>query len=331
MKYKNCVVVPLTLLLMVVGCDKEESESPYGGDAGGSVGQDGGGNGGGEAGGDAGGNGGGEAGGDAGGGLDGGEAGGGDGDGDGDGGGLDGGDAGDGDGGFEGGGDAGDGDGDGDAGSSCNSFLQDCPEGEKCVPYNSDGDNTWDTTKCVEVVGSGTVGDDCEFSDPLLSVDNCDQDSFCWNYKTEEDKVTGTCAAFCQGTPDAPVCDSGTSCFMADGTISLCLDTCDPVIQDCGDGQGCYWNPPANQFQCLYLGANLGVGEECGFSNDCAAGNVCLAAELSPDCSATFCCVALCDLGDSTCPTPGTECKPWWDEDGTVPPGLEHVGHCTVP
>ncbi len=41
--------------------------------------------------------------------------------------------------------------------SSCDSWSQDCPDGERCVAYASSG-ATWDANKCVEIKGDKKMG-----------------------------------------------------------------------------------------------------------------------------------------------------------------------------
>src|SRR5690242_9848822 len=42
----------------------------------------------------------------------------------------------------------------------CDSFLQDCAEGEKCVPWSPSG-GAWDASKCVPVLGDQAMGEPC--------------------------------------------------------------------------------------------------------------------------------------------------------------------------
>ena len=61
---------------------------------------------------------------------------------------------------------------------------------------------------------------------------------------------------------------------------------------------------------------------------------MCLTAEVIPNCNGSACCGAFCDtnLGDGPCEaaTPGTVCADFF-EDGSAPPGYEHVGVCILP
>lgn len=211
--------------------------------------------------------------------------------------------------------------------SSCDPWAQDCNEGEKCVAYASSG-GTWDANKCVPINGSGAPGDPCTYSDAATSTDDCGATSWCWDVNMEG---VGTCTPFCTGSADNPVCDPGSSCSIANnGSINLCLTTCDPLLQDCGvEGQACFFD--GNGFVCANATQDIPTGEPCGFINDCVAGNICLAPESFPNCNGSSCCGAFCDLTDpAPCTPDGTECTAFYEE-GMAPPGYEDVGVCVVP
>lgn len=210
---------------------------------------------------------------------------------------------------------------------SCDPFAQDCPEGEKCVPYGSTGGN-WDANKCVPVNGSGAAGDACSYAGTIEATDDCGADSHCWDVQDIDGQLVGVCTPFCAGTPNDPQCDPGTACLIAnEGTITLCIATCDPLLQDCGDGLACFWGN--NDFQCIFTTQEFATGEPCGYINDCAPGNTCLNADVLPDCQGAACCGSFCDLADPLCGA-GTECAAFFEE-GMAPPGYEQVGVCILP
>jgi hypothetical protein len=211
--------------------------------------------------------------------------------------------------------------------SECDPWLQDCPMGEKCVAYGSSGGG-WDANKCVQVLGDGTVGEACTYSGPVESTDDCGADSWCWNVNMDG---VGVCTAFCDGTPDNPMCDPGYGCSIAnEGSITLCLLTCDPLLQDCSvDGDWCFYDFSGN-FVCAFGTQDLPTGEACGFINDCVGGNVCLDAMALPNCAGASCCGAFCDLADPMCSQVGTECTAFFEE-GTAPPEYVDVGVCILP
>lgn len=235
----------------------------------------------------------------------------------------------------------GDGDGDGDTGpsttmgfvpqvemgaeSTCDPWLQDCPEGEKCAAYNA-GSDTWNANKCVMLKGTAQTGDPCTYDGADFGTDDCDVGYMC--YYTNMESV-GICVPLCTGTPDNPLCEEQFNCSVSnDGSLLLCLYSCDPLLQDCSqEGAGCFFD--GAQFNCDPAG-DIPTNEECGYINDCLPGNYCLEAEALPSCLGAACCAAWCDISDPQCPIMDTECIPFYDE-GTAPPGLESTGICALP
>ena len=214
--------------------------------------------------------------------------------------------------------------------SECDSFLQDCPAGEKCVPYGSTGGN-WDAFKCVPVMGDQAVGEPCVYGGVAEATDDCDANGGCWGVMDVEGELIGTCHAFCLGSADDPECPEASACLISgSGSIGYCIPTCDPLLQDCGPGLACYWS---SNFNCIFTTEDIPLGEPCGFVNDCAGGLTCVTAEVVPDCAGAACCSNWCDLGglpDQCDGLAGTECVPYFPEDG-APPGYEHIGICILP
>ncbi|WP_244923998.1 ribulose phosphate epimerase [Enhygromyxa salina] len=247
--------------------------------------------------------------------------------------------------------DGGDGDGDGDGDSigdpddgtetganfvpldlvgeeQCDPWAQDCQEGEKCVPYGSTGGN-WDNNKCVPVEGDGQPGDTCVYGGTAAATDDCGADSHCWDVMDVDGQAVGVCTPFCSGNPDSPICGPGTSCLVAnEGSITLCIETCDPLLQACSEGLGCFW--ANNEFNCIFTAGDIPEAEPCGFVNDCAPGLLCTTGEVLPSCTGSNCCTAYCELSSPECPVEGTECSPFFEE-GTAPPTYEDVGLCILP
>jgi hypothetical protein len=146
----------------------------------------------------------------------------------------------------------------------------------------------------------------------------------------------------CTGDEANPICeDPDTSCAIAnDGAIVLCLPNCDPILQDCPEGQACY---PINEgWSCAPdASGEMGVyGDPCEFINVCDPGFICLDASTVPMGEACMgaagCCTGVCDLadpmGDAQCEgaAGGQTCQPWYEE-GQAPPGYEDVGACALP
>jgi hypothetical protein len=213
----------------------------------------------------------------------------------------------------------------------CDMFLQDCPPGEKCMPWANDGGEVWNATRCSPVADDPAgVGEPCMVEGSGTSgIDSCDYGAMCWDVDPETNE--GTCVPFCMGEETNPTCPEGSVCAISnEGVLILCLPTCDPLLQSCPDGQACV--PWSDTFICVpheSEGAG-GPGDPCEFVDACEPGLVCM-TELVPDCMAAGCCTALCDLTDPMPPClPEHVCMPWF-EPGTAPPGLENVGVCALP
>ncbi len=219
----------------------------------------------------------------------------------------------------------------------CDMFAQDCPEGEKCMPWADDGGNSWNATRCSPISENpGQPGDECSVEGSGVSgIDDCDIGAMCWDVDPKTN--IGTCVAMCTGDSANPLCeDPDTSCnIVNDGALVLCLPTCDPLLQDCPEGQACY--PVLEEFTCVPdASGEMGVfGDPCEFINVCDPGLFCADAAVVPNCvGAPSCCSEFCDLdapaGDSQCSgsADGQMCLPWEPAPG---PGLEALGACVLP
>jgi hypothetical protein len=181
------------------------------------------------------------------------------------------------------------------------------------------------------------IGDECfAQGGPAAGNDDCETSSLCWDVDPETN--TGVCVSMCQGSAAAPVCeDPDELCVIVnDGVLTVCLPSCDVLVQDCGEGHACY--PTPTGFACApdYSGEGGGYGTECGAINACDAGLFCAAAEAVPDCLAPACCSEICDVtapdADATCSgfDGGQQCEAYWTE-GSAPPGEENYGVCVIP
>lgn len=220
----------------------------------------------------------------------------------------------------------------------CSVWEQDCMKGEKCAPWANDGGAAWNATRCVAVEAMpDQPGDGCEVEGSGVSgIDSCDISSMCWDVDGETNE--GTCVAFCTGSENAPVCDDPTtSCSIAnEGVLTLCLPSCDPLTQNCAEGQACY--PIDQAFVCApdASGEDQGMDNDaCEFINACDPGLICVNPAIVQGCPAgsNGCCQVVCDLaadpGEQGCDTMET-CESYFEE-GAVPPGYEDVGVCALP
>jgi hypothetical protein len=218
--------------------------------------------------------------------------------------------------------------------------MQDCPQGEKCMPWANDGGNAWNDAKCVPVEGEGQVGDPCTVQmDAVSGLDDCDAGLMCYNVQL--DTMMGTCYELCGGSPAAPSCDTADSvcAIYNEGFLPLCLTQCDPVLQDCPGGEDlCLASPGGSEFVCILdalPGAEGGWGTACNFLNACDSGLFCADPSVVPGCADAGCCAEFCDLSapdpDAECTgqADGAQCLPWWSDN--PPPGYDHVGFCGLP
>lgn len=208
--------------------------------------------------------------------------------------------------------------------NTCDPWAQDCPEDEKCAAWAMS--DTWDSNKCVPILGTGQTGDECTYNGAAQGTDSCDVGYMC--YYTNAEGI-GTCVPLCTGSPDNPMCTDNFNCSVSnDGSLLLCLYSCDPLLQDCDqEGSGCFWD--GSQFNCDPAG-DLLEGDPCGYINDCSPGHVCLDAESLPSCAGSACCAGFCELDAPQCQITGAECIAFFEE-GTAPPGLENTGVCALP
>ncbi len=211
--------------------------------------------------------------------------------------------------------------------SWCDIWAQDCREGEKCTAWSNDGGPGWNASRCVPVSDEpGQQGDPCTSVESGSSgIDTCDLGLMCWN--VDPTSLEGTCESFCAGSRQAPTCPAGRACAIDfDGAIALCLEPCDPLMQDCAEGQ-CV--PLGETFSCMASIDAVAPGQGCDFAADCEAGSTCLDASFVPGCTDFECCAAFCDLGapdpDAAC-GPLAECRLFGME---ALPGYEDVGVCT--
>ncbi len=221
----------------------------------------------------------------------------------------------------------------------CDLFAQDCMAGEKCMPWADNGGPAWNSTRCSPLdPNPAQVGDECTVEGTGVSgIDNCDIGLMCWGV---DEAGVGICEDMCTGSSEAPICENpDDTCSIANnGAIVLCLPECDPLLQECEDGQACY--PINDAFACApdASGDDNGAhGDPCEYINSCSPGNICIGAEAHTGCpAATGCCSSTCSVmdpgSDGGCADldPGQSCEAWFVE-GMAPPGYEDVGVCALP
>lgn len=213
--------------------------------------------------------------------------------------------------------------------NECDIFEQDCPEGEKCMPWANDGTQVWNATRCSPIDPQpDTVGEPCTVKGiPSSGIDSCAASEMCF-YADEDNN--GTCVSFCGGSVQDPECPEGQACsFTNDATLALCLPACDPLNSACPEGEGCF-PAVAETFACLPAPTEtIANFFTCHLSGGCEPGTVCLDPLALPDCdNEEGCCTSYCDLADPSCPE-GLECLPFF-EPGAAP-DHENLGLCATP
>jgi hypothetical protein len=213
---------------------------------------------------------------------------------------------------------------------ACDPYAQDCAPGFKCTPRGTD--DTWDTTGCVPIDPAPVpVGGVCTTQGtPTSGQDDCTLGALCWNLDVD---LQGTCVELCGCGPTAPTCQGGGNCFEANsGILAICADDCDPLTNDCPDGQVCVASVVAGTvaFGCVPDAAPkaVDVGSPCEFANVCGPGKLCIPAEQLDNCTSAACCAPVCAMADpGSCDLQQSECAPLTTSD-LAPECLPQVGIC---
>ena len=220
-----------------------------------------------------------------------------------------------------------------DCSHECDQFAQDCPEGQKCMPWSNDGSNAWNATKCVDVMPNpDEPGEPCTVEGgPASGIDSCDKAAMCWN--VDPDTGKGTCFALCGGSWRSPTCPPGFRCIIGggDAPLNLCVSSCNPLAQGCPNMELCIPEPMSDYFTCVPdASGDMGAqNDPCEAADACDPGLACVDPSLATECDpmAAGCCLPFCDLTMPDCTNQGAMCLAWY-EVGTPPPGLEKVGVC---
>ena len=208
--------------------------------------------------------------------------------------------------------------------SVCDEIAQDCPEGEKCVPFVVEDCSF---PKCIPVTGEQMAGEPCTVD--AMGADDCDADSWCYPGSLDPELPT-VCIAFCQGTVDNSHCDDPSQICMSDrlhydGTLG-CRPSCDPLMPEgCAPFERCTLEPHISPslFGCV-IGGGVADGEVCSGYQQCDSGE-CMAAEQLLGCEGAACCAPWCDLMAPDCAI-GLECVPVEVDDPN-----STVGVCALP
>lgn len=216
----------------------------------------------------------------------------------------------------------------------CDPIAQDCPEGQKCMPWANDGGSSWNADKCVPVdPDPAAIGEPCTVTGSGVSgIDDCDVGAMCWGVDAETGM--GTCAELCGCSAATPTCDTpDTICTITNGgVLPLCRPACNPFDpMACPDGQGCV--PVGDLFVCSVdaSGDSGAIGDPCEFINACDPGLFCADAASVPGCGSSGCCSSYCSDGDDTVCLAGQACVPWYQPGDAPDDCLATVGACANP
>ncbi len=216
---------------------------------------------------------------------------------------------------------------------NCDLWAQDCPEGEKCMPWANDGGRVWNANKCVPIHPDpkGQYEPCAVEGSPVSGIDDCDIHHMC--FYVHPDTLQGVCLSMCIGSEANPQCPNPEEfCSIHDdGTLTLCQRECDPLMSDCPAGMTCN-RDFGYRFMC---GADHSgsYGDACDYLDSCGPDLFCLEASFVPGCTDTRCCTEFCDLRQAdpssqcTGEPEGAECVAWYWE---APPGYELLGICRL-
>jgi hypothetical protein len=224
----------------------------------------------------------------------------------------------------------------------CDLLAQDCPEGQKCMPWANDGGDYWNAWGCKPLAEDpAAVGEPCHVEgSSTTGIDDCELGAMCWDVDPRTNQ--GECIGFCVGSSDGiegddVYCDDPDEICRNGGIFFVCIPRCNPLEQDCLEGLTCL--PINDEWECVVdaSGDQGAYGDSCEFINVCDPGLVCLDVSTVAGCEAPIgCCTDVCDttdpLGDMQCAgvADGAICQPWYDV-GDAPLGLDDVGVCLLP
>lgn len=214
----------------------------------------------------------------------------------------------------------------------CSVVVQDCPAGEKCVPWSNDGGPGWNASRCVPLPDEPVpVGGTCTIEgNPVSGLDDCGLGALCW--AVDPSTLQGTCMGLCDPLDPAACEPSSTQCLpLNDGAVPVCLLPCNPLSPSCGEGETCRF-VAEQTFACVPVqGGEIDSGTQCS-GGQCDPDEICVPSDQVPACELE-CCTSLCDLGDpdadAQCAAQGPmlACEPFF-EAGSAPTGLEQLGAC---
>lgn len=229
-------------------------------------------------------------------------------------------------------------------GAECILEDNDCSEpNQKCMPWSEEPDRIPDEARCCPLEDNPDLeGERCTVQEYDGSCrDSCEAGTMC--LVDNVDSLEGYCRAFCD--PGSAACNDGEgTCkpffeFLGSFTVPLCMDRCDPLLQDCSpSGWHCIPDTVTSSGQSGFICVPpppqepLGQFEPCALANDCEQGLACIAGGNVATCEGQFaCCTGYCSVseGDGPCQAinPSLVCADWMAPD----PDWADVGVCALP
>ena len=142
----------------------------------------------------------------------------------------------------------------------------------------------------------------------------------------------GVCVEICGGSEGNPTCQTPeTTCTISNGgSLVLCQAICNPLANECADGEGCYFVSEASVCAPDASGSMGAAGDPCMYINDCDDGLFCADGSVVPDCGRQYCCAPFCVAGDDSTCEDGQSCVPFFP-DGSAPAScLAGLGACST-
>ncbi len=224
----------------------------------------------------------------------------------------------------------------------CVLWADECGPDQKCAPWSLEDDQIPDSIRCCAAADDPDLaGEPCTMQEYNGScLDSCERGATC--VLDDQEGLTGQCRLYCQpGGNDCPpdeTCKTFFELLNDVPTVPLCMEQCDPLVQDCSvPGWVCIPDSPTQAGQSGFIcvapppDEPYAYGDPCALANQCDAGLVCVVADRLPSCSFTSCCTSYCSLseGDAGCMAldPNLRCIDWMAPD----PAWEDVGVCALP
>lgn len=198
------------------------------------------------------------------------------------------------------------------------------------MPWANDGGGIWNATRCSPVEPNpGQVGDACTVQGSGVSgLDSCDVGVMCFDVDPETNE--GVCVEICGGSEANPTCQTpDTTCTISNGSsLVLCQAICNPLANECADGEGCYFVTEASVCAPDASGNMGAAGDPCEFINACDDGLFCAGGAAVEGCDSFGCCTSFCAVGDDSMCADGQSCVEFFPDGSTPASCLEGLGAC---